>query len=160
MHATPETAFRASKVRQGALARLYEAGDLTIEQLGASQEILSVHERITGPVTVSTASLEARVDQSRMGDEGFFEALGQVRREVAYGRWRSALAGKGGTIGPVMAMIVGDYGVAQAARSARMRTSGMKRLLSSALDLWSYLLLGAIREIDEAELLAAQAGLF
>ena len=43
---TPETHARASRLRQGALARLFEAGHLTIDQLASAQSIRITAERI------------------------------------------------------------------------------------------------------------------
>lgn len=154
-HGTIETHAKAAKVRQGSLARLYTAGAITIEQLGAAQEIASVVERIGAGLGVRTVSLETRVDGAQRGDGGFFEALGQVRREVAYGRWRAALP----MAAPVLAMIVNDIGVTAAAKAYGMHRRRAKTLLSAALDAWSDALRDARDEVDEATLLAAQAGI-
>jgi hypothetical protein len=83
---TPETHEHASRRNQGALARLYQSGAIDAEQLAAAVEIALVHERIGSDVAVKTASLETRVDVTRIGDGGFYERLGQVRREMAYTR--------------------------------------------------------------------------
>lgn len=155
VHGTPQTHARAAQQRQGALARLYEAGDLTIEQLAASQEIAAAHQRIIGDVQIGSVSLEARVDNSRRHDTVFFEKLGTVRRDVAYSRWRARVAMPGLALG----MIVEDAGVSVVARQFGMRNARAKRALCDALDLWRDLVGDACREIDEATLLAAQAGI-
>ena len=41
---TPETRAKAAKVRQGSIARAYEAGHITIEQLASAQQIRGVAE--------------------------------------------------------------------------------------------------------------------
>lgn len=164
--ATPETREKASRKRQGALSRLYASGAISIEQLGAALEIASVAERIGSEVTVRTVSLETRVDQSMRGDGGFFEALGQVRREVAYGNWRRGLPalcandrGDAVPVAAVLEMIVEDVGVTIVARRYRMHVRRARKLLSDALDAWPEHLWSAVREVDEATLQAAQAGL-
>lgn len=157
---TPETHEHASRTRQGALARLYRDGGIDGEQLAAALEIAAVHERIGADVAVKTASLETRVDMTRLGDGSFYERLAQVRREVSYTRWRTEVAGP---IGAVLAMIVGEGGEAIGfsivARRYRMHKRRAKRLLVDALDLW-WRIHGAVRkEIDDASLAAAHAGI-
>ncbi|HEX8585043.1 MAG TPA: hypothetical protein VF680_11600 [Allosphingosinicella sp.] len=154
---TAETHEHAARRQQGALARLYLSGGIDAEQLAAAAEIAAVAERIGGDVAVKTASLETRVDTTRMGDGTFFERLGQVRREVAYTRWRAAV---GAGIAPVLDMIVGDAeGFTVVARRYRMGNRRAKALLIAALDLWPRILGGVVREVDEATLAAAQAGI-
>jgi hypothetical protein len=156
VNGTPETHFRASQVRQGALARLYESGAIDIEQLSASQEIAAVHRRIGAEVTVRTVSLETRVDASRTADGTFFERLGAVRAEVAYTRWRAALPGPAA---PILDMIAGDLGYSRAARIYCMDQRRAKRLLIQSLDLWQAMARAARDEVDEATLAAAQAAI-
>lgn len=159
--ATPETRAHAKAKRQGALARLYASGAISIEQLGAALEIAAVVERIGSDVTVRTVSLETRVDQSMRGDGGFFEALGQVRREVAYRHWRAGLPVllHGAPVAAVLDLIVEDVGVTIVARRYRMHVRRVRKILSDALDAWDGHLWAAVKEVDEATLLAAQSGL-
>lgn len=159
--ATPETREHARRKRQGALARLYASGAISIDQLGAALEIAAVVERIGCDVTVRTVSLETRVDQSMRGDASFFEALGQVRREVAYGNWRRTLPEicQGIPVAAVLELIVEDVGVTIVAQQYRMHVRRARKMLSDALDAWPGHLWSAVREVDEATLLAAQAGL-
>ena len=103
-----------------------------------------------------TSSLYSRVDRSAHGDGSFFEALGAVRREVAYGRWRGQL---GGCAAPVLAMIVEDVGVKAVSRQFRIGERRAKKLLSDALDRWPECIGGAVREVDAATLAAAQAAI-
>lgn len=155
---TPETRAKAARVRQGSLARLYEAGHLTIDQLAASQEIRSVAERIARDVSIGSFSLETRVDESRHGG-AFFEKLGAVRAEVAYTRWRKELAQSKRGTEPVLAMIVGDEACRSVARRLGMRDTTARKLLSSALDRWADIIGDTCKMIDQADLLAMQAGL-
>tara|TARA_R110002072_G_scaffold38314_4_gene110895 strand:+ start:6441 stop:7088 length:648 start_codon:yes stop_codon:yes gene_type:complete len=153
---TVETLQKASRVRQGSLARLYEAGQLSADQLAASQEIRTVAERIGMDVKVGTCSLEARVDNGRKGSALFFERLGAVRAEVAYGHWRRA---QGDKALPLLEMIVHDQSLSATARAYGMRKETARELLSRALDAWSDYIGAACNAIDQAEMLAAQAGL-
>lgn len=155
VNGTPETHAKASLVRQGALARLYEAGDIDAEQLAASVSIVAVHARIIGPVTIGTVSYETRVDQSASGGHLALERLGAVRAEVTYSHWRQQITDPAA----VLAMIVEDLGVTRAAQKFRMRTAKAKKLLTDALDLWIEMNGRICREIDDASLAAAQAGI-
>jgi hypothetical protein len=155
VHGTPETHAKASRVRQGALARLYEAGAIDVQQLAAAVSIALVHARITGDVTIGTVSYETRVDQSRGYDGACFERLGSVRAEVTYTRWRQRIADPA----VVLAMVIDDIGVNAAARRFGMRKDSAKALLIRALDLWDTMNDEACRDIDEASLAAAHAGI-
>jgi hypothetical protein len=152
---TPETRYRASRTRQGSLARMFVAGDIDQHQLAAAADIARVAETLASDVRLRTISLETRVDGGSSRDAGFFEALGAVRREIAYTRWRRALPNPG----PVLAMIVDDLGVREARKRWRMSDARAKALLVAALDLWAETVARAVKEIDAADLLAAQAGL-
>lgn len=167
---TPETHEFASRHNQGALARLYQSGAIDSEQLFAAVEIAIVVERLAAGVTVRTASLETRVDVTRIGDGGFFEKLGQVRREVAYTRWRALLpmpaavldmlVGGSPTVGEDGAISEsGPLGFTIVARRYRIHNRRAKRLLIDALDLWPEVLGAVCKEIDAAELDAAHARL-
>lgn len=157
---TPETHEHASRRNQGALARLYESGAIDREQLAAAVEIAEVAARIGADVAVRTASLETRIDAGRRGDGSFYEKLGQVRREVAYTRWRSEVRGP---IAAVLEMIVGEggepVGFTVVAKRYRMHNRRAKALLIAALDLWPRILGHVRKEIDPAALAAAQAGI-
>ncbi|MFN3387459.1 MAG: hypothetical protein ACK40O_00895 [Allosphingosinicella sp.] len=158
---TRETHEHASRRNQGAIAQLYQNGTIDGEQLAAAVEIAAVAERIGADVAVRTASLETRVDRTRMGDGTFYERLGQVRREMAYTRWRAQVRGP---IAAVLEMIVGDHvsgpiGFTIVARRYRMGNRRAKRLLIDALDLWPRILGGVCKEVDDATLAAAHAGI-
>lgn len=152
---TPETRFHASRTRQGALARLFVSGAITLDQLTAAAEIAGIAARIGSDVQLRTTSVETRVDVSRSYDATFFESLRAVRGEVAYTRWRAALPHPG----LVLAMIVEDVGMAAAARRWRMREPRAKRLLGQALDRWFETIGAVVREIDARDLELAHARL-
>lgn len=153
---TPETHEHCARTREGSLARLYQTGAIDAEQLASALQIAEVVERIGADVAVRTASLETRVDETRLGDGGFHERLGRVRREMAYTRWRAAAIGP---IGALLEMIVGDVGFTVVARRHRMHNRRAKRLLLDALDLWPTVLLDVCKDIDPATLAAAHAGI-
>ncbi|HXH52555.1 MAG TPA: hypothetical protein VNH53_03875 [Sphingomicrobium sp.] len=156
---TPETHEHASRRNQGALARLYKSGAINAEQLAAAVEIAAVVERIGADVSVRTASLETRVDVDRHGDGSFYERLGQVRREIAYSRWREQVRAMG-PIAAVLDMVAGEpAGFTVVARRYGMHNRRAKRLLIDALDLWPALLWAARREVDEKALDQAHARL-
>lgn len=155
VNGTPETHARAAVVRQGAVARMYEAGTIDVDQLAASQAIAQIHARITGDVSVNTSSFETRVDQSSGPDGTFFEKLGTVRAEVAYSNWRREIRHPD----LVLSVIVDDVGISVAAKHFGMRNIAAKKLLTDALDLWTRFSIEACKSIDEAMLAAAQAGI-
>ena len=153
---TPETFEKASHQRQGSIARLYEAGDITIEELAAAHEIASVAERIGRDVGIRCISLETRVDCGGNRFERAFESLGSVRREIAYGAWRASLSHPG----LILSVLVGDMGISVAAKRHHMRNSRAKHLLGRALASWPDHYRNACDEVSSADLAAAQAGLF
>ena len=131
------------------------SGAIDAHQLADAVEIAGLHARIGADVAIGTCSYETRVDQSRSGDGTFFERLGAVRAEIAYSRWRASLQKPG----PVLAMICEDLGVSVAAERYRMRKTTARALLIEALNAWPDYQREARDAVDEAELLAAQAGL-
>lgn len=154
---TPQTHAHAAGLRQGALARLYHSGAIDIHQMGWSQEIAAIHERICRAVSVRTASLETRIDSGRHGSGAFHEALGAVRGEMAYSAWRMALPVQlgVGAAEPVLAMICEDVGVTAAARRWRMRPVRARALLIQALDLWPAHCREARDRVDDVDLMVA-----
>ncbi|WP_375290897.1 hypothetical protein [Qipengyuania sp.] len=153
---TPETAQKAGRVRQGALARLYQAGHLSADQLASSQEIRQIAEMLTRDVHIGTTSVETRVDNGGRGSGAFFEKLGTVRAEIAYTRWRAELSHPG----PVLAMIVQDEACRNVARRSGMRDATARKLLSEALDAWPGIMGLTCKTVGPADLLAMQAGLY
>ncbi|WP_299112633.1 hypothetical protein [uncultured Bradyrhizobium sp.] len=156
-HGTPETHEHHKHHQDGALAQLYLSGSIDAEQLASAVEIATVAERIGADVTVRTSSVETRVDQTRSGDGTFYEALGAVRREMAYSRWRREVRGP---IAAVLDMIVGEtVGYTVVANRYGMHNRRAKRLLIDALDLWPQIFGTVCKDVDAATLIAAHAGI-
>jgi hypothetical protein len=153
VHGTAQTHEHASRIRQGALARLYEAGAITIDQLSAGASIAHIHALIARDVTVATMSLETRIDRGTRFGEAFFEKLGTVRSEVAYSNWRRQLAQPA----LVLAVVVDDLSLSQAARAYRVRKARVRPILIHALDLWDEMIGRAVDRIDDRDLWAAHA---
>jgi hypothetical protein len=153
---TPETLEQAARVRQGALARMFAGGHLSIDQLAFASEIRAIAERIGRDVAIGTVSLETRVDNSQGPGAPFEESLGRVRREVAYSRWRAALRRPG----PVLAMVVDDIAVRTVAQHYRMRDAKARALLVDALDAWPEWCRDARERVNEVDLklVAARLG--
>lgn len=154
---TPETLEHAHATRQGALARLHQSGAITADHLASAEKIGEAVAMLAAGIGMKTCSLEARVDVTRMGDGTFYEALGRVRLEVTYSRWRDRVA-QLGPIGASLDMIVSDVGFTVAARRYRMHNRRAKKLLIDALDLWPATIVAVCSEIDAAELARYQAG--
>ena len=158
---TTETHARAARTRQGAIARLYERGHLSIDQLGAALELAAAAAAIATGLSIRTMSLETRGDTSPRAGGQFYEALGAVRREVTFGRWKAAmLAGPGATaLALARAVVIDDIALRTAATRARMRDATARQQLGRALNLWNAIA-GDVREdVDGASVLAAQAGI-
>ncbi|MEM6493680.1 MAG: hypothetical protein AAF650_04805 [Pseudomonadota bacterium] len=152
---TLETLDRASRITQGALARMFMGGHLTADQLAWGAEIRAIAERIGRDVSYGTFSLETRVDNSASRSRVESESLGRVRGEVAYSGWRSALARPG----PVLAMIVDDRAVRPVAQAFRMRDATLRAMLNDALDAWPDYCRDARDRVSEADLRATEAAL-
>lgn len=152
---TPETLAHARRQRQGSIARLWESGAIDAEQLAAAARIAAVHERIGADVSVRTASLETRIDGGRRGDAAFFEALGAVRDEIAYSRWRTAI---GGAAALVLAVIAGES-LTATARAYRIGHRRAVKLLGDALDAWHRHHADARAEVDAVALERAHAAI-
>ena len=155
---TAATHARAAAMRQGALARLYHSGAITADQLGSALEIAATAERIGADVRVRTISLETRIDGGRRGD-AFWEALGEVRREMAYSQWRAALPvlcasahGPDAQVALLLDMIVHDLGVSAAAMLHHVHVRRARRLLGEALDLWPGIIGDCVRAVDAEDL--------
>lgn len=145
---TPETLARVAGMQQGSLARLFEGGHLSIDQLAWGAEIRMIAERIGRDVAIGTVSLETRVDCGANRGARAIESLGRVRSEVAYSGWRAALTRPA----PVLAMIVDDLAVRPVAVHFRMRDAGARDLLIDALDAWPDWCADARDRVDEEDL--------
>lgn len=154
-YGTPQTRARAAKVRQGALARLYRTGGITIHQLGAALEIAAAYERIILSAGIPTSWAIERVDVNPQAGRQSFEAIGAVWSEYAYSRWRRSLP----AAGLVLAIIVEDVGIEAAARRFATGRRRVRRLLTEALDLWSTQYREARESVTEASLAEAHAAI-
>lgn len=153
--ATAETAARAERHQDGALARLFRSGAIDKHQLAAAEQIALAAERLGAEVAIKTASLETRVDVTRHGDGTFFENLALVRREMAYKRWLKEIEGPAGA---VLEMIVGEpVGFTIVARRYRIHNRKAKRILIAALTLWPKILGDVCKKVDERDLAFARA---
>lgn len=151
-HGTPETLLKARHVQQGALARLFMNGHLSIDQLAWAQEIRVVVERLGRDVAIGSISLETRVDNGFSGWRVGEESLGRVRAEMAYTRWRGQLRKPA----PVLSMIADDRACRAVARAFRMRDAAARALLVDALELWPDACGWARERLDEDDLVAVQ----
>jgi hypothetical protein len=156
----PETLEKASRVRQGALARLYEGGDIDADQLAWSQEIAQVAHQIECDVQVKTASFETRVDQSRSGRNWGDESYSRVIRHMAYSAWRLGLPQPHRrAILDMLILQPEPLPFSTAARRYRIGKPRAKKLLICALDAWPERLKAASKKLSPADLAAMQAGL-
>lgn len=130
---TAPTHAAAKRRREGTLARLYMSGAISLGELGAAEEIAAAAERIGSVVGVRTMSMETRVDGGGFGDGSFWEGLGQVRREIAYRRWRADL---GKFAGAIEDLIIRDIGLVETAAAHRMGVRRLRGMLVQALGAW------------------------
>lgn len=149
-HATPETlCYHRERRHEGALAQLHRNGSLTDKQLDWAMQIAYAAESIERDVDVRTASLEARVDQSRRGAE-VEQLIGTVRLHMAYTDWRKRLPMPKRL---VLDMLVGEpIGFSVAARRFGVHHRKAKRLLLQAIDRWPECLARAERSVSEDDL--------
>lgn len=152
---TPETHEHASRVRQGALARLYMSGAIDAEQLAAGAEIAAAAALIMREVDVRTANYEPRVTSGRDG-HAFHEALGRVWVEVAYSRWRAEL----GVLAPiVLSIVIDDLGLVAAAARHHVSARKARAVMIDGLQRWIRGFAQTRREVDHETLARAQAAI-
>lgn len=145
---TPETLEHASTTHQGALAQLHQNGTIDAEQLEWAAQIANVHRSIEADVTVSVASLEARVDQSRRIDLAG-ESVRRVRLHHAYTIWRDGLPAPKRL---VLDMLVGEpIGYTVAAKRYGVHNRRAKRALIDAIDRWPVCVSLAYRIISDTD---------
>lgn len=156
-HAEAESFEDKHPCRAGSLARLHQSGVINDDQLAWSQEIAAVAATIGADVNIGIGSYEPRIDKGERQIDVVAEGVGRVRREMAYTRWRKMLPTPKRA---VLDMIVGDaIGFTVAARRYRVHNRKAKSWLLDALDRWPECLDWAFKQVDAAELAAAQAGL-
>lgn len=154
---TAETHDHASRTHQGALARLHLAGQISIDELAWAVEIAMVAESIERDVAVRVISYEPRIDCSASAKNSMVEGIARVRREVAYTYWRERIPQPKRAI---LDMIVGEPKAFSAvAREYRMGKGRARQLLIDAINLWPGAMDRAEKDVDDATLAAAYAGL-
>ncbi|HEX5183599.1 MAG TPA: hypothetical protein VFW19_10665 [Allosphingosinicella sp.] len=149
---TAQTHDYASKTRQGALARLFLAGDISRDEWAWAGEIAMAAEAIERDVAVRIVGYEMRIDCSASGRNEVREGPLAIRMQVAYSHWRRWLPDPKRMI---LDMIVGEpkpYSAAAKEYGVHKRKS--KRLLLGALQMWPDAL-----EAAEVEIEAARAGI-
>lgn len=153
MHVETQTLARTKRNRVASpFLALYERGTIDKDQYGAALEIAAAAEMITCSVSIRSARLAARVDNSGAADDALVEKLATVRLEVAYTLWRSRL--------PMPRAMFVDMIVHPGSLKAIARRHGMgwpraKRLLIRALDRWNDIRERVARNIDQEDLDAA-----
>jgi hypothetical protein len=147
---TPETNERIavipSRRRQSAVFRMVALGKLSLDDAASATEIAQIVEMIESPVSVRSASLEARVDQSGSARDAVVESLNRIRAERAYTEWRESLPHPRRMI---IDMIVKDAGYVQLARAHKMNWRRARRALITALRAWPGFKMAAHRTIGE-----------
>lgn len=146
IHAETFTRTTVYRVRQqSSLRKMLDAGQLTEAQYWAAQEIAHVAEIIQRGMGTRSASLDTRVDCSASGRDALIEKFGYVRAEATYTRWRTAIAMPRRM---VIDMVLEDRQLKATARVYGVGWPKAKRLLWSALNLWSDLKLRMLNEMD------------
>jgi hypothetical protein len=149
MHVETMTVANAKRNRQASsLARMLNDSQLTEDQYGAALRIADVAESIGRAVSVRSASLEARVDNSGSARDIIVEHLMQVRIQVVYTRWRNLIPIPRRMI---LDMIVTDRALKATARAYRFGWPKAKRMLINSLDLWLELEERVARDVDDRD---------
>jgi hypothetical protein len=148
---TPETHAHHARRERSPLDKLHESGAIDAEQKGWAEEIAAVAEMIERDVTVRIGSYEPRIDHEHRGGVVLtLERITKVRRELAYGRWRTMLPMPKRL---VLDMIVGEpIPFSMAARRYGIRHQRCKKILIAAIDRWPDCLDWAFKEKDERDL--------
>ncbi len=154
---TPQTHEHASRVNQGALARMFMSGAITADQLAWAVEIGEAAESIERDVAVRIVSYEPRIDRAGSARDVLVEGIKRVRREVAYSWWRTRIPSPQRA---VLDMLVGEpKAFSSVARQYRIHKRKARRILIDAIDMWPEAQDYAAGEVDAASLAAAHAGL-
>ena len=152
-HIETGTIAQAPRVRTvSSLAILHERGKLTDAQYYAAMAIASVAESIERSVSVSGASMEARVDCSGSGKDNHIESLHKIRLERAYSAWRLRL------VVPrrmVLDMVTEDRKLKEIARSYNKAWPTALKILAQSLDMWDDCFAKAMRSINQEDVDAA-----
>jgi hypothetical protein len=134
--------------RQGALARMYERGQLTEDQWRAYAEINVVIEMIKRGVDVKSISVEARVDCGKGDRDVLIEGLARVRLEATYTAWRARLPVRKPPRAAIIALIETPQPVAALSRTYRVDHRLLTRATVEALDRWDDIKGATWRNVD------------
>lgn len=155
MHVETFTRATAHRIRrESSLAVLRDHGRISPAQYIAALDIARVAEHLQRTVEVRCASLEARVDNQGSDRSVLIENMTLAKLEVVYTRWRTRLPMPRRMI---VDMVTNDRSLKATARVYRMGYPKALSRLRDALDLWADLREKVWREIDEVDLLRAQA---
>jgi hypothetical protein len=145
---TPETLEQIeivpSRRRQHPLERMHQMGKISDDEINAAWEIQRVREILDRETSISSASLEARIDFSGSARNALIESLGRIRLEVAYTIWRKRL------VWPalVLQMIYSNMPYTTVAKRFRTDPRKARRFLLTALRDWIGVRIDVEREID------------
>lgn len=151
MHVESNTLARTRRVNRGSvLEDMRQRGIITDEQFDAAGEIIGAVNLVERDVSVRSASLEARVDNSGSAKGVLIERLAVIRAQLTYSAWRNSL--------PVPRRLIIDMLVQQQSMKATARSYGVgwplarKRLLRS-LDNWTETRRRVAESVDEDEVI-------
>lgn len=154
---TPETHEKASRQRQGTIARLFENGTVDADQLGWAAEIAAAAEEMERDVTIRPMNYEPRIDCGHSTDGLLIEGLHRVRRSVAYTHWRSKLPSPKRMVLDVLAFE--QVSLTRSAERCGVHKRLVKRAVIDALDRWPGALDHAARRVDDDDLAVMRAHL-
>lgn len=131
---TPETHEHVDRAlrREGSLARLHRSGAIDHHQLAAAERVVAAHEQVTADVAVRTAKLSPR-GSGGGPDAASAERIGAIILERSYTAWRAAVAPH---LAMLLAIIVDDVALTDAARRWRMSNRRARTVLIAGLDRW------------------------
>jgi hypothetical protein len=144
---TPETHERIeiipSRRRQHPLERMHQQGKVSDDEMNAAWDIQNVREMLDRAMSISSASLEARVDCSGSARDALVESLGRVRIEVTYSLWRRQLTHPA----MILQMICSNLSYAAVAKHYAIDFRKVRKMLISALRLWNSIRLDVKRTL-------------
>jgi hypothetical protein len=131
---TFQTHAHANRQRQGSIARLFQDGFISREELQDACEIAYAAELIERDVALKVARYDFRVDFLGSNTDLLAERIGRVRLEIAYTYWRKRIPQPRAA---VLAMLTGETkSYTRVAAEYRMGKKRAKKLVLSALAMW------------------------
>ncbi len=152
---TPETHDKASRQRQGTIARLFELGTIDADQLGWAAEIAAAAEEIERDVVIRPMTYEPRIDCAHSTDGLLIEGLHRVRRSVAYTHWRGRLPMPKRMVLDVLS--IEQLSLTVSAERHNVHRRVVKRAVIRALNGWPASLEFAENRVDVSELAVLRA---